>query len=31
MLINFTYDFAFVPVPFFSSLSATLAVEATCV
>ena len=24
MLINFTYDFAFVPVPFFSSLSAIL-------
>ena len=31
MLINFTYDFAFVPVPFFSSLSAILGVEETFV
>ena len=27
MLINFTYDFAFVPVPFFSSRSAIFRVE----
>jgi hypothetical protein len=31
MRINFTHDFAFVPVPFFSELSAILGVEEACV